>query len=127
MISLPLQSTGVELPVVLRRFPPMRCAELLDCRSLEPGSVIDVETTTRHYRIECLGGNSIRISGHPQYCPTPVVAELEGSVTGEGTLEEGVIEPGMRLGLLIGKHYPMTTSKVVHVQYLRGQYRNCRR
>jgi hypothetical protein len=105
----------------------MRCAELLDCRSLEPGSVIDVETTSRHYRIECLGGNSIRISGHPQYCPTPVVAELEGSVTGEGTLEEGVIEPGMRLALLIAKHYPMTTSKVVHVQYLRGQYRNCRR
>jgi hypothetical protein len=100
----------------------MRCAELLDCRSLEPGSV-----TTRHYRIECLGGNSIRISGHPQYCPTPVVAELEGSVTGEGTLEEGVIERGMRLALLIAKHYPMTTSKVVHVQYLRGQYRNCRR
>ena len=47
--------------------------------------------------------------------------------TGEGTLEEGVIEPGLRLALLIAKHYPMTTSKVVHVEYLRGQYRNCRR
>jgi hypothetical protein len=91
-------------------------SELLDCRSLEPGSVIDVETTSRHYRIECLGGNSIRVSGHPQYCPTPVVAELEGSVTGDGTLEEGVIERGMRLALLIAEHCPMTTSKVVRVQ-----------
>ena len=104
----------------------MRCAELLDCRSLEPGSVIDVETTARHYRIECLGGNSVRISGHPQFCPTPVLAELEGSVTGEGTVEEGVIEPGMCLALVIAKQYPMRTSKVVHVQYLRGQYHNCR-
>ena len=56
-----------------------------------------------------------------------VVNDLGGSVTGEGTLEEGVIERGMRLALLIAKHYPITTSKVVHVQYLRGQYRNCRR
>src|SRR5580658_5723944 len=97
MIALPLQSTGVELPVVLRRFPPMRCAELLDCRSLEPGSVIDVETTTRHYRIECLGGNSIRISGHPDYCPDPVPAQLHGSLNPEGEFESGLIGRGMRL------------------------------
>jgi len=93
----------------------MRSAELLDCKSLEPGSVIDVETMNRHYRIECLGGSAIRISGHPQFCPTPVVAELEGSITSEGTLEEGVIERGTRLAFMIAEQCPMTTSKVLNV------------
>ena len=88
---------------------------VLDCRSLEPGSLIDVETTSRHYRIECLGGSTIRISGHPQFCPTPVVAQLQGSVTSDGTLDEGMIERGMRLAVLI-EHIPVTTSKVLSVQ-----------
>jgi hypothetical protein len=96
----------------------MRSAQLIDCKSLEPGSVIDVETTSRHYRIECLGGNAIRISGHPQFCPTPVDAQLEGSVTSEGTLDKGTIECGMRLVLLIADHCPMTTSKVLNVQFV---------
>ena len=41
---------------------------------LSPGSQIDVETKSHHYHIECLGGNAIRIHGHPEYCPMPVVA-----------------------------------------------------
>jgi hypothetical protein len=95
----------------------MRSAELLDCKSLKPGSLIDVETLSRHYRIECLGGSTIRISGHPQFCPTPVVAELQGSVTSEGTLvEEGKIERGRRLAFVIGDDFPLTTSKVVNFE-----------
>jgi len=94
----------------------MRSAELLDCKSLKPGSLIDVETMSRHYRIECLGGSTIRISGHPQFCPTPVVAQLQGSVTGEGTLEEGMIECGMRLAFVIGEDFPLTTSRVLNFQ-----------
>jgi hypothetical protein len=95
----------------------MRSAELLDCKSLEPGALIDVETTSRHYQIECLGGSMVRVSGHPRFCPTPVVAQLEGSVTSEGTIEEGIIERGMRLVLLFDDHIPVTTSKVLHVQW----------
>src|SRR5690242_16141635 len=59
-------------------------AQLLDYYRLEPGSVLDVETRSRHYRIECLGGDSVRISGHPQLCPEPVAARLEGSLNHEG-------------------------------------------
>ena len=95
----------------------MRSAENLDCRSLEPGSLIDVETTSRHYRIECLGGSNVRVSGHPRFCPTPVLAQLEGSVTTEGTIEDGMIERGMRLVFLFEDHIPVTTSKVLNVQW----------
>ena len=100
----------------------MRSTELLDCKNLEPGSLIDVETTSRHYRIECLGGNSIRISGHPRFCPTPVVAHLEGSVTNEGAIEDGIIERGMRLVCLLEDHVPLTTSKILHVTPIDQQH-----
>lgn len=96
----------------------MMSAEMLDWTSLAPGSRIDVETKSRHYLIECLGGNSVRISGHPEYCPEPVAAQLQGSVDREGSLELGFIGRGMRMMFLIGDHRPVTTSRVlsVHVE-----------
>jgi hypothetical protein len=98
----------------------MRSAELLDCKNLEPGSLIDVETMSRHYRIECLGGSTIRVSGHPRFCPTPVVAQLEGSVTSDGVIEDGIIERGMRLVFLFEDDVPVTTSKVLNVRWDRA-------
>jgi hypothetical protein len=83
--------------------------------SLIPGSLIDVETKSRHYHIECLGGEEIRISGHPKYCPEPVPAYLQGSLDPEGALESGLIEPGMRLLVLLNNDHPVTTSRVVSV------------
>ena len=93
----------------------MTSAELVDCKSLVCGSLIDVETKSRHYRIECLGGNAIRISGHPEYCPDPVPAQLHGSVDKEGILELGLIGRGMRLIFLLNERRPVTTSRVLRV------------
>jgi len=64
---------------------------------LARGSVIDVETKSHHYRIEYLGGDEIRISGHPSLCPTPVPAQLRGSVGPAGTLQAGYVGRGLRL------------------------------
>ena len=89
--------------------------EGVDLKSLSPGSFIDMETSSRHYRIECLGGNAMRISGHPSYCPNPVLAELQGSVNREGDFEKGSITPGRRVVFLLDEHTPVTTSKVVSV------------
>jgi hypothetical protein len=93
----------------------MTSAELIDCKSLALGSLIDVETKSRHYRIECLGGNAIRISGHPEYCPDPVPAQLHGSIDKEGIFELGLIGRGMRLMFLLNEQRPVTTSRVLHV------------
>lgn len=93
----------------------MISAELVDCSSLANGSVLDVETKSRHYRIECLGGNAINISGHPEYCPEPVAARLQGSVDKQGALEFGVIGRGMRFQFLLNGCQPVTTTRVVHV------------
>ena len=94
----------------------MTTVEAVDCKILARGSLIDVETTSRHYQIECLGGDAIRISGHPEYCPSPVPGHLEGSVDRAGILEPGRIECGMRLRFLLEDDYPITTSRVLSVQ-----------
>jgi hypothetical protein len=94
---------------------PSEISEGVDLKSLLPGSLIDVETKSRHYQIECLGGNAIRISGHPEYCPEPVAAQLQGSIDKEGDLELGLIGRGMRLVFFLNDHRPVTTSRVVSV------------
>ena len=87
----------------------------LSLNAVPPGSLIDVETKNRHYHIEWLGGNEMRISGHPQLCPEPVTAELKGSVDRRGHLERGTIAPDHYLLFALGPDTPVTTSKVVSV------------
>ena len=94
----------------------MTSTEFVDCKNLVRGALIDVETKSRHYRIECLGGYAIRISGHPELCPDPVPAQLHGSVDKEGVLELGLIGRGMRLIFLLNERRPVTTSRVLRVQ-----------
>ena len=89
--------------------------EFVDCTSLKPGSFIDVETKSRHYQIEYLGGSAIRISGHPEYCPDPVEARLEGSLDKEAGLEWGVIGRGKRMVFRLDEHHPVTTSRVLSI------------
>jgi len=100
---------------------PSDVPEGVDLKSLRLGSLIDVETKSRHYQIECLGGNAIRISGHPEYCPEPVSAHLQGSIDKEGELEWGFIEPGSRLVFFLNDHRPVTTSRVISVHVAQPQ------
>jgi hypothetical protein len=87
----------------------------VDLKSLRAGSLIDLETNSRRYRIEFLGGNAIRISGHPDYCPDPELAQLLGSIDREGVVEVDLIEPGMRLIFVLNNRCPVTTSRVLSV------------
>lgn len=65
--------------------------------NLHPGAVVDVQTSHRTYRLECLGGDHVRISGHPSYCPTPVNAFVQGSSSKSGNFEAGFVGRGMHL------------------------------
>jgi hypothetical protein len=65
--------------------------------SLNPGSVLEIVTKHHCYRIECLGGEKIRISGHPTICPTPILAQLLASAHDAGPVEAGFVRSGMRL------------------------------
>lgn len=83
---------------------------------MPPGSLLEIETKNRHYRVECLGGNAVRISGHPDLCPTPVPVELQGSADKTGIIEAGIIAPDRYLRFLMDDHRPVTTSRIVKVR-----------
>jgi hypothetical protein len=97
----------------------MTTAEFVDFNCLAPGALIDVETKNRHYQIECLGGNAIRISGHPEYCPDPTAAQFQGSSDKQGVLEPSLVGRGMYLKFMLADHRPVTTSRVLslHVDH----------
>jgi hypothetical protein len=93
----------------------------VDVSRLRPGTLIQVETKSRTYHMECLGGNSVRISGHPDLCPTPTPAQVQGSVSKEGEMEYGRIERGSRLMFFLNGNRPVNTSVVVSIQVTRPQ------
>lgn len=93
----------------------MMSAEFVDFNCLTPGALVDVETKNRHYQIECLGGNSIRISGHPEYCPAPVSAQFQGSADKQGVLEPSLVGRGLYLRFLLANRRPVTTSRILSV------------
>jgi hypothetical protein len=87
---------------------------------LEKGSMIEIETKSRRYAMEYLGGDRVRISGHPQWCPTPVEARLEGSLRNSGVFEAGFVGPGMHVVFQrFGDSLPVTTTEVKDLHYLR--------
>lgn len=87
---------------------------------LETGSVIDIKTKSRHYSVEYLGGDRVRVSGHPQWCPTPVVVRLEGSLRNSGAFEPGFVGPGMHLVFQrFDDRLPVTTTEVKDVHLSR--------
>lgn len=94
---------------------PCEALESVNLKTLAWGSLIDVETKSRHYRIECLGGDAVRISGHPEHCPRPVSAQLKGSINEHGMLELGLIKRGMRIMIRLNEHLSLTTSTVVSI------------
>jgi len=84
---------------------------------LDPGTVIDVETKSRHYMIEYVGGDEIRISGHPSLCPSPIPAELRGSLANTGLVEHGFVGRGMRLEFRrLNDDLPVITSAIVDIK-----------
>jgi len=64
---------------------------------LAVGAVVEVETGHTTYRVENRGEGKILISGHPEYCPEPVLVELHGSTGGHSILKFRFIGRGMHL------------------------------
>jgi hypothetical protein len=84
---------------------------------LDPGAVLDVETTSRHYTIKYVGGDEILISGHPSLCPLPVRAQLEGSLGSRGEIRLGFLGRGMRLAFRrLTDQLPLITSAIQSIR-----------
>jgi hypothetical protein len=80
------------------------------------GAVIEAKTKGRVYRIEKCVDGKVLISGHPEYCAHPVLAELHGSVWGSTMIKEGYIGRGMGFEF---RHPTLGLIRTTQVQQIR--------
>jgi len=87
---------------------------------LAPGKVLEVETQNRAYTIDYRGSGQALISGHPVFCPEPVLVNIHGSTWGGSMLKERFIGRGMRLEFGHPNYEPITTSVILEVREKRA-------
>ena len=81
-----------------------------------PGTVLEVRTQNRAYTLRYQGMGKALISGHPQFCPEPVLVTIAGSTWGGSMIKAGFIGRGMRLEFNHPGCQPITTSVIVQVR-----------
>ena len=85
-------------------------------RDLPLGAVLEVQTCQRWYTIVNQGDGEALISGHPEYCPDPVLVKIHGSTWGGSMLKEQFIGRGMHLEFRHPAFLPITTSRILEVR-----------
>lgn len=86
---------------------------------LPAGAVIDVETDHHTYRVENGGDGRALISGHPKYCPEPVLVVLHGSTVGGGAIHKmRFIGRGMGMEFRHPVLEVVTTSRIREIHEL---------
>ncbi|MEX2261030.1 MAG: hypothetical protein WD696_03720 [Bryobacteraceae bacterium] len=83
---------------------------------LPPGAEIEVETQNRSYRIVVQGRGEALISGHPKFCPQPVLVRIEGCNWGGSMLKVSFIGRGMHLEFRHPSFKLITTSPIVEIR-----------
>jgi hypothetical protein len=85
---------------------------------LAPGDVIEVETRNHAYKLVNHGSGQALISGHPEFCPQPVMVTVEGSNWGGSLLKVSFIGRGMCLEFRHPHYQTITTSPIVDIRQL---------
>ena len=87
-------------------------------RDVPPGTILEVQTQNRAYKILYKGWDQALISGHPVFCPEPVPVTIHGSTWGGSMLKSRFIGRGMRLEFGHPDFEPIRTSVIVDVREL---------
>ena len=80
---------------------------------LPVGAVFEVTTVNRIYTVENRGEGRMLISGHPKYCPEPVLVDQFGSAS---ICTLPVIGPGLCLAYRHPRHGRIRTSRVESIR-----------
>lgn len=83
---------------------------------LDTGETLEVRTRNHTYTIVSKGNGAAMISGHPRYCPEPVLVRIVGSNWGGSMLKALFIGRGMHLEFSHPEHRSIVTSPVVEIQ-----------
>lgn len=86
-------------------------------QDLAAGTVVEIKTQHHSYRLVKDDDTQVSISGHPTYCPEPIVVELEGSLGKDLPLKAtpGFIGCGMHLVLKHPLFDRITTGKILEI------------
>ncbi|MFZ0954710.1 MAG: hypothetical protein WAN60_00080 [Candidatus Sulfotelmatobacter sp.] len=76
---------------------------------LPPSTVLEIQTMHHCYRAVLLGGSDALISGHPEFCPEPVLVAIAGSTWGGSMLKLQFVGRGMHLEF----HHPEYPTPIV--------------
>jgi hypothetical protein len=85
-------------------------------RDVSPGTILEVRTQNRAYKILYKGWDQALISGHPVFCPEPVPVTIHGSTWGGSMLKSRFIGRGMRLEFGHPDFEPIRTSVILDVR-----------
>ena len=84
--------------------------------NVPPDTVLEVETMNHVYTIVHQGLGKALISGHPKFCPDPVMVQIQGSTWGGSMLKQSFIGRGMHLEFRHPAYRSITTSRIVEVR-----------
>lgn len=86
-------------------------------QDLRPGSTLHIRTQHTLYLVLLVTGSLALISGHPRYCPQPVLVEIAGSTWGGSMLKTHFIGRGMHLEFRHPKYRtPILTSPIHEIR-----------
>lgn len=86
-------------------------------RELPDESTIEVETQNRWYTLVILRDGQALISGHPEFCPEPVLVHISGSTWGGSMLKMAFVGRGMHLEYRHPNYEgPIITTRIVDIR-----------
>jgi hypothetical protein len=83
---------------------------------LPNGSALEVKTENRSYVLVLQGPGKALISGHPKFCPNPVLVSIHGSSWGGSMLKVAFIGRGMHLEFQHPEYQTITTSRILDIR-----------
>jgi hypothetical protein len=86
-------------------------------KDLPSATVLQIQTQHHCYTAVLLNGGSALISGHPQYCPQPVLVVIAGSTWGGSMLKRRYVGRGMHLEFRHPEYRtPIVTSRIKEIR-----------
>jgi hypothetical protein len=88
-------------------------------RDLPEQAKLEVVTRNRGYRLVIQADGSALISGHPEFCPEPVLVRINGCNWGGSMLKTAYLGRGMHLEFRHPDYQgPIVTSPIVDIRLL---------
>ena len=84
---------------------------------LPPATVLEIQTQHHCYLVVLVSHNNALISGHPQYCPEPILVAIAGSTWGGSMLKLRFVGRGMHLEFCHPEYRtPIVTSLIQEIR-----------